>query len=118
MGERLLSYAVVNGEPLLAVESTGDATVRIYDVTDPATPVLLGSGNATSGTLSVNDHRTGELAWGEVTHNADGTATATLYALSSNQGIQAFLVTVPEPSVWSLGALGLAAFAFRCKQRK
>jgi len=116
--ERLLSYAVVNGEPLLAVESTGDATVRIYDVTDPAAPVLLGSGNATSGTLSVNDHRTGELAWGDVTQNADGTATAKLYAMSSNQGIQAFLVAVPEPTVFSLGALGFAAFAFWRKQRK
>jgi hypothetical protein len=118
VGERLLSYAVVNGEPLLAVESTGDATVRIYDVTDPAAPVLLGSGNATSGTLSVNDHRTGQLAWGDVTRNANGTATATLYAMSSNQGIQAFVVTVPEPTVFSLGALGFVAFAFWRKRRK
>jgi hypothetical protein len=38
--------------------------------------------------------------------------------MSSNQGIQAFLVTVPEPTVFSLGALGFAALAFWRKQRK
>ena len=42
--------------------------------------------------LSTNSNGVGELAWGPVTGSS-----ATLYAMSTNQGIQAFIVTVPEP---------------------
>jgi hypothetical protein len=109
--DRLLAYTVLDGHALLAVQSTGDSHVSIYDATDPSNPVWLGSGNTTSGTLTANANGTGELAWGAVTANADGTVSEALYAMSSNQGIEAFIVTIPEPASAGLTLLGLAAFA-------
>jgi hypothetical protein len=90
--DRLLAVAVVGGLPLLAVQSIGDSHVSIYDVTDPLAPDWLASGNNTSGFVSPNSNGTGELAWGDIAGNS-----AKLYAMSSNQGIQAFLVTVASP---------------------
>ena len=116
--DRLLAYTVLGGRALLAVQSIGDSHVSIYDATDPGAPVWLASGNNTSGSLTANANGTGELAWGAPTFNLDGTVTAPLYGMSSNQGIQAFLVTVPEPASFSLAALGLAVVAWRRKLSK
>ena len=105
--DRLLAYAVINGTPVLAVQSIGDSHVSVYDVTDPSAPVYLASGNATSGGLTANGNGTGQLAW-----NYTGGNSAILYAMSSNQGIQAFTFVVPEPgtlSLLSLGSIGLLA---------
>ncbi len=110
--DRLLSYNMLGGVALLAVGSIGDSHVSLYDVTDPANPVWLASGNNTSGTLAANANGTGQIAWGDVTDNGDGTFSETLYTMSSNQGIQAFIVTVPEPAVGGLILFGLGALAF------
>jgi hypothetical protein len=99
--QRLMDYAVVGGRPLLALLSTSDSTLRIYDVTDPADPLLLGSQNNTSGTLTANSAGTGAVAWGDITGDS-----ARLWTLSTSQGIQAFIVTVPEPSTSALAACG------------
>ncbi len=115
--ERLLGYTVLNGVPILAAQSTGDSAMRIYDLTDPLNPVLLLTANNTSGTLSGNGNGTGAVAWGPAIANPDGTATATLYGMSSNQGIQAFLVTIPEPATMSVFALGLTALLLGRRQR-
>jgi hypothetical protein len=111
--DRILAFAQIGGRSLLAVQSIGDSHVSIYDATDPSNPVWLASGNNTSGTLAANGNGTGELAWGSTTLNADGSSTTPLYAMSSNQGIQAFLVTVPEPGVVAIFLLGLGAIAGR-----
>jgi hypothetical protein len=100
--ERLLAYAVIGGIPVLAAESTTDAHVSLYNMTDPARPVFLGSANATTGALHANTRDVGELSWGKIAGN-----TGVLYALSTDQGIQAFTVTVPEPGALTLAALGL-----------
>jgi hypothetical protein len=110
--QRLIAFAEVGGVPLLATESTGNATVRIWDMTDPNAPVLLGSRNNTSGALTANGHDTGELAWGDISGN-----TAKLWALSSNQGIQAFSVTVPEPGLITLLGLALAVALLRSSRK-
>jgi hypothetical protein len=115
--DRLLSYTVLGGKPLLAVQSIGDSHVSLYNVTDPANPLYLASGNNTSGTLTANGNGTGELAWGATTVNGDGSVSEILYAMSSNQGIQAFIVTVPEPCAFPLAILSLAAFALHRKLR-
>src|SRR5207237_3491889 len=83
--KRLLAATMIAGTPILAAMSTTDSHVSIYDITNPLTPVFLGSGNNTSGVLSTNSNGVGELAWGPVTGSS-----ATLYAMSTNQGIQAF----------------------------
>lgn len=97
--DRLVAYAVVGGVPLLAVQSVGDSHVSIYNVSDPTAPTFLVSGNLTTGALTSNANASGNLAWGAVTG-----ATATLYTMSTNQGIQAFTFSLPEPA--SMAALG------------
>jgi len=116
--DRILSYNVLDGQTLLAVQSTGDSHVSLYDMTTPNSPVFLGSlDNAVSPGSNANG--TGQIAWGAVTVNPDGSESQTLYALSSGQGIQAFVVVVPEPATLSLVALGgLAVVAFRKKLRQ
>lgn len=115
--DRLLAYTVLAGKALLAVQSIGDSHVSIYDATDPANPIYLASGDNTVSPV-VNGNGTGELAWGAVTVNGDGSASEILYAMSSNQGIQAFTIFVPEPSSLALFALGLGLFASSRKARK
>jgi PEP-CTERM motif len=109
-GDRLLAYTTLNGKGLLAIQNTVNAHVSIYDVTNPAAPVWLASGNNTSGTLAANGDGTGELVWGPATLNPNGTMQRILYAMSTNQGIQAFVVSVPEPGTLFLVVLllGLA----------
>jgi hypothetical protein len=116
--ERPMSFATINGMALLATQSTGDSTVRIYDMSNPLTPLLLASGNNTLGALTANGNGTGDVVWGESFSNGDGTSTARLYAMSSNQGIQAFTVIVPEPGTASLAMLGAAACLLRRKLRR
>lgn len=115
--QRLIDFTVINGVPLLAAQSAGDATMRVYDLSDPLNPVLLLTRNNTSGTLTANGNSSGSVAWGAQTVNPDGSVTAALYALSSNQGVQAFLVTIPEPASASVLALGLLALMLGRRQR-
>jgi hypothetical protein len=115
--DRLMAYTVLNGHPLLAMQSIGDSHVSVYDMSDPTNPIYLAAGNNTSGTLTANPNGTGEMAWGSIIYNPNGTVSADLWAMSSNQGIQAFIVTIPEPGTLGLMAFGLAAFAFWRKAR-
>ena len=109
--DRLLAYCLIGTTPLLAVQSIGDSHVSIYDVTDPANPIYLTSGNNTSGSLTANGNGTGQLAW-----NVTSDGTANLYAMSSNQGIQAFTIQVPEPASFALfSGFSLALLARRRK---
>ena len=101
-GERGLDVALVGGLPVLATLDSNNSLVRVYDVSSPLTPTLLASANATSGTLAGNTNGTVAVAWGAI----DG-ASAKLYAMSTNQGIQAFTFTVPEPTTAAFAALGL-----------
>ena len=100
-GECPMDYAVVGGVPLLAVMDVNNSNVRVYDVTNPNAPVLLATGTTTSGTLSGNTNATGQVRWGAISGGS-----ATLYAMSTNQGIQAFDVTVASETTIS-GTLSL-----------
>ncbi len=119
--ERQMDFAIINGTPVLAtVESTSLAsgsTVRVYELTDPANPVLLGT--AKNATTAVgNSNGSGGIAWGGTEAIGDGTTRAYLYAMNANNGLQAFVVVVPEPGSLSLAACGLLAFALWRKARK
>jgi hypothetical protein len=117
--DRLLGYTVLAGKALLAVQSTGDSHVSVYDAANPSTPIWLASGNNTSGTLTANGNGTGQIAWGDPVYDSlSGRWSVNLYAMSSNQGIQAFIVTIPEPGAASLAALGLGLLGFWRKLRK
>lgn len=97
--ERPLSFALVAGFPLMAAIGTADSHISLYDMTDPSQPVLVGQANATTGALAVDSHNTGAVAWGKVSGN-----TATLYAMATDQGIQAFTVSVPAPLPAAIGS--------------
>jgi len=116
IAERAMSYSVINGLPVLATISTGDSTVRLYDASDPLALVQIASGNNTVAPVA-NGNATGDVAWGNSFYNGDGTSSAYLYTLSSNQGIQAYLVTVPEPSSMGLAVAGFGLLALRLARR-
>lgn len=91
--QRAMDYAVVGGLPVLAVIDSNSSLVSVYDVSLPGSPLLLTSATATTGTLTANANGTGGVAWGAISGN-----TAVLYAMNSNQGIQAFAVSVQAPA--------------------
>ena len=108
--ERGFDYAVVGGLPLLATMETNTNVVRIYDMTDPAAPAFLASGNTAGAFVpgATAGAGTSQMRWGAISGN-----TAVLYGSNTNNGIQAFLVTVPEPSTALMFAMGMAGFAAR-----
>jgi hypothetical protein len=104
---RILDYAMVGGLPVLAsmtVNGANSPEVNLYDITTPTAPILLASLTTTIGSLVSNGNGTGALAWGNI-----GSNSATLYAMSTNHGIQAFDITfpVPEPSILGLSAVAM-----------
>jgi uncharacterized protein (TIGR03382 family) len=100
--ERPLGLTNIEGVTYMATIDSAASTVRVYDMTDATAPLLMATGNNTSGTLTANTNGVGSIAWGPVNGSS-----ATLYAMSTNQGIQAFTFTVPEPTTAAFAALGL-----------
>jgi len=90
---RAMDYAVIGGTPVLAVIDSKSSIVTIFDITNPATPTVLTSGTTTSGTLTSNPNATGSVQWGTISGN-----TATLFAMNTSQGIQAFSVFLQPPA--------------------
>lgn len=112
--ERPMDYTVLNGVALLATVSTGDSRVRVYDATDVLNLRLLATTTTTS--TQVNTGGTGAVAWGTATPNLDGSVSSTLYAMNSNNGIQAYVVVIPEPGSVALALLGFGSLlVFRRK---
>lgn len=106
---RPMDYAVIAGVPVLAILDTGSATtpdslsgtVYVYDMTDPLNPVYLAAARAQVGNSNANANATGAVAWGAI-NGPD----ATLYAMVTNNGVQAFSFSIPEPASLSLLAMG------------
>jgi len=92
-GEAPMDYAVVAGTPLLATVDANSSVVRIYNVSDPTLPTLLVSATTTTGTLAGNGNGTGSIKFGAISGN-----TATIYAMATNQGIQALTLTLDPPA--------------------
>ena len=91
--DRAVDYTLLNGQALLATVNTNSSVISIYDITDPAAATLLVTGSTVSGSLSGNANGTGGIQWGE----ALSPTSQVLYAMSTNQGIQAMVFqTVPE----------------------
>lgn len=97
--DRPLDYTVINGQALLAVVNSNSSLISIYDITNPAAATLLTTGSTVSGLLSSNANATGGLQWGEML----SPTSQVLYAMSTNQGIQAMVFqAVPEPSTYAM----------------
>jgi hypothetical protein len=108
--QRPIDYIDLWGTPALAVLDANNSVITIYDITNPTAPISMASMTTTTGTLTANGNGTGSVSWGEIT-----STTATLYAMSTNQGIQAFTITnIPEPtSIALLGMLSLVGLRRR-----
>lgn len=120
--ERALDTKMINGYMMLATIQTNSNSVRLYNLsqllgsnaTASVAPLALNGNLATTSinltsTFNANGNATADIAWGNVVGN-----TATLYALNSNNGIQAFDVTVvPEPGTMAAIGLGVAALIRR-----
>jgi hypothetical protein len=106
--QRAMDYTVLNGTPILAVLDTGassnpasTATVYIYDMTTPLAPALLAS-NRIPLTTNANGNATGAIAFGAFSGNV-----ISVYAMASNNGVQAFeFDLIPEPGTFSLLSIG------------
>lgn len=122
----IMDYAQIGGVPLLAImnvnsAATGLPSVDLLDVTDPAAPALARSlstvpaATLVPGTQTPNNRNvdgTGSVKWGKTT--VSGTTTSsTLYAMATNQGIQAFTVTItPDITPAAIAADPVAAAVF------
>jgi hypothetical protein len=93
IAQRAMDHAVIGGLPILAVIDSNSSIVSVYDIAVPTAPALLVSATATTGILVGNSNGTGSVQWGAISGN-----TATLYAMNTNQGIQAFQVTIQVPA--------------------
>ncbi len=113
--DRPLDYTVINGQALLAVVNTNSSLISIYDITNPAAATLLTTGSTVSGALAGNGNATGGLQWGEML-----TPTSqVLYAMSTNQGIQAMVFqAVPEPSTYAVMAGAFAVIGVVASRKR
>jgi hypothetical protein len=108
--QRGVGYGSAYGTPLLATIDSGNNAVRLYDATNLAAPVLLSNLNLTTGTPVSNGNGTAQVVFGTLN------SQPVLYALNSNNGIQAFQI-VPEPGsiamVVAAAGLGFASLRRR-----
>jgi hypothetical protein len=118
LSQRPLGYTLLGGVGLLAAVDTVDGRVRVYDATNPlslGSPVLFGS----IVTHNANANASGAIAWGDAWYdNNDSQWKANLYVLETNNGIQAYTVAVPEPSMAALLGIGLAGLIGRLRSRR
>jgi hypothetical protein len=113
--DRPLDYTVINGQALMAVVNTNSSLISIYDVTNPAAASLLTTGSTVSGALTANANATGGLQWGEMI----SPTSQILYAMSSNQGIQAMVFqAVPEPSTYAVMAGAFAVIGVVASRKR
>lgn len=99
VARRAMDYAVIGNTPVLAVIDSNSSAVTIFNLSDPTQPVVIGTANNTFAPIASNGNGSGSVQWGPITGN-----TALLYAMNTNQGIQAFQVTLsPLASVNTFG---------------
>jgi hypothetical protein len=110
---RILDYTSILGRDYLAIMNTANSVVNVYDITTAMTtgtgdtPVLVASLTTQVGSANANLNAAGQLAWGTVTQPNPASPwyyEAPLYALNTNNGIQAMIFSVPEPSTWAMVA--------------
>ena len=114
--DRPLDYTVLNGQALMAVVNTNSSLISVYDITNPAAATLLATGSTVVQPLAANANATGGVQWGEVL----SPTSQILYAMSSNQGIQAMVFqAVPEPSTYAMmgGAFAVIGLIASRKRR-
>jgi hypothetical protein len=104
IGLKPMDFAIVAGKPIVAmIEATaatsGDnARIFVYDITDTTQPIAqwkIGQASALPpGGQFQNINGTGQVKFGAINNNV-----ATIYAMSTNNGIEAFTLTLDLPAV-------------------
>lgn len=113
--DRPLDYTVLDGKSYMAVVSTNSSLISIYDVTNPAAASLLTTGSTVVGTLLGNVNGSGGVQWGEVL----SPTSQVLYAMSTNQGVQAMIFqAVPEPSTYAIMGGAFAAMGLFASRKR
>jgi hypothetical protein len=91
-----VDFATVDGKPLIALVNTANSATAVYDITPPFEMVdpnpNIAVANASS-TTNPNVNGTGQARFGAISGN-----TAILYAINTNNGIQAYTLTLTEPA--------------------
>jgi hypothetical protein len=89
-------FATVDGKPLIALVNFINSQTAVYDITEPFEMVdpnpNIAVANAAS-TTNANGNGTGQVKFGAISGN-----TAVVYALNTNNGIQAYTLTLTEPA--------------------
>jgi hypothetical protein len=117
-GWTILGYKQIDAKPYLAAINVGNSNIGVFDLSVAGTATLLNSLNVT-GSFAANGNGTGAIAWGNTTLSS-GTFVTPLYAMNTNNGIQAMVFAVPEPSTTVVVAgctAGLAALVLRKRKR-
>jgi len=92
-----IDFATVQDKPLIALVNSANSATAVYDITPPFDMVdpnpNIALGNAAS-TTNPNINGTGQVRFGAITGN-----TAVVYAINTNNGIQAYQLTLDPPPV-------------------
>lgn len=107
-GWSILSYREIDSKPYMAAVNINNNNVGIFDLSVAGTATLLNSFNTTTSNQS-NGNSTGSIAWGNTTQPDPASPwyyETPVYVLSTNNGIQAMIFSVPEPSTWAMLAAG------------
>jgi hypothetical protein len=116
--QRGMDYTVIGGIPYLAVVDTNSSIVSVLDITSPTSPVTVASLTTTTGSTNGNLNGAGQVAWGDITNLGGGLFSAQLYALNSNNGVQAMVFAVPEPSTYALLGGAFAAIGVIASRKR
>jgi len=111
---RPLDYTVLDGKSLLALVDTNNSGISVYDTTNPLSATLLTTGSTVVGTFPPNGNGTGGLQWGATLNQYQ----QVVYAMSTNQGIQAMIFTVPEPSTYAVMGSAFAVIGLVASRKR
>lgn len=107
-----LSYREIDSKPYLAAINVTNNRVGVFSLSSGTVATLLTQFTTTVGGTISNGNGTGATAWG-VTTQPDPASPwyyeTTLYAMNTNNGVQAMVFSVPEPATWAMLPAGIAA---------
>lgn len=90
-----MDFAEVDGKPLLALVNLANSATAVYDITEPYDMIdpnpSIAVGNASS-TANANGNGTGQVKFGAINGNK-----AIVYAMNTNNGIQAYELRLDTP---------------------
>ncbi len=119
-GQRLLGFTTLGGISLIAAVDVIDGRMRIYDGSNPlslGSPILFGA--TMPFAHNANANASGAVAWSDAYFDSnDNSWKANVYALETNNGIQAYTIAVAVPEPGAAALLGISLSALVAMRRK